>query len=391
MEVTNDFGIVDNSTDSFLDMFDGGADDITPATDEPKSVTPAVEAPVVGSADAGEVAIVEDGTGVSEDDDPIASIFGETVDEGGANEEPDDTEEAQETEEADSDSTFVSISQELVSLGVFSEDEDDPLPTTGEEFAKRFEKESIRKANENLQNFLSRFGQDRLDAFRAIFVNGVDPKEYFSIASAPEDIFTLDMEQESNQKKVVKKYYQEVLGLSEGRADKLIQSLIEDGELDSEAVTALGKFRETHEQRLAELERQRVEAEQQKLQNKQMFINQVNDVISKKIQEKEIDGFKFDKSVADRVMATLTQDSWRLPNGELITDFQKFMMELSRPENIDIAIKIALLKEHNFDFSKLQLKKANLEKNKLFSNLAQKNKTINRKSVAKSQFDDFTI
>src|SRR5690606_9849405 len=103
------------------------------------------------------------------------------------------------------------------------------------------------------------------------------------------------------------------------------------------------------------------------------------------------DGFKFDKSVADRVMATLTQDSWRLPNGELITDFQKFMMELSRPENIDIAIKIALLKEHNFDFSKLQLKKANLEKNKLFSNLAQKNKTINRKSVAKSQFDDFTI
>src|SRR5690606_16101188 len=219
------------------------------------------------------------------------------------------------------------------------------LPTTGEEFAKRFEKESIRKANENLQNFLSRFGQDRLDAFRAIFVNGVDPKEYFSIASAPEDIFTLDMEQESNQKKVVKKYYQEVLGLSEGRADKLIQSLIEDGELDSEAVTALGKFRETHEQRLAELERQRVEAEQQKLQNKQMFINQVNDVISKKIQEKEIDGFKFDKSVADRVMATLTQDSWRLPNGELITDFQKFMMELSRPENIDIAIKIALLKE----------------------------------------------
>lgn len=300
-------------------------------------------------------------------------------------------EETAEEEEVDEVSTFEEISKELVELGVFSEDEEQELPKTGEDFAKRFETETTKKANTHLSNFLSKFGEDRLAAFNAIFVNGVDPKEYFSIATEQEDLFSLDMEQESNQEKVVRKYYLEHLGHSEVRANKMIAMLKEDGELDAEATEALSKFSQKRDEKLAQTVNQKALEEQRKIQEKQVFNQTVDSFIEKQIQSKELGGFKFDKNIADNVKRKLTQDAWRLPSGETITDFQKFVLDLKRPENIEFAIKIALLQENNFDFSKVQLKKAELEKNKAFSKLTQKTKTINRNSPTKLDEDNFFI
>ncbi len=381
MDINDKFGIVDsNSTDSIFEMFDGGTEQAVSVTETPK--TPS-------TTDEANPEIIEDGSGTSNDkqslndflenkDAPIIpEVSTEVADDDAGSEE----------EEV---SPFQTISQELVSLGIFNEDEEDPLPTTGEDFAKRFEKEAARKANDNLTNFLAKFGQDRIDAFKAIFVSGVDPKEYFNISSKPDDILNLDMEQESNQKKVVKKYYQEMMGHTEARTEKLIQMLIEDGELDAEAVVALEKFRSSRQNELDRLEQERLNAEQQKVQEKQYFNDNVSKFINSKINDKEIDGLKFDKNIADQVMRTMTQGAWKLQTGEIISDFQKFVLDLSRPENIEIAVKIALLKENNFDFSKIQLKKENIEKDKLFSGLKNKTKIANRNSST-HKVDNFSI
>ena len=373
MDIDDKFGFVDtDSTDSMFGMFNGESDAATEVVenlDEP--TTPILDTET------------EDSKNPPEDKSTSINDF--------LTEIPDNEEENEDTTSSEEQtSPFEDISKELLTLGIFTEDEEDPLPTTGEDLAKRFEKESVRKTNENLSNFLSKFGKDKLDAFRAIYVNGVDPKEYFSISAKPEDILSLDMEQESNQKRVVKKYYQEVLGHSETRTDKLIQMLIDDGELDGEAVTALDKFKTSRDTELQRLEDARIAAEQQKLQEKQFFTENVNKFISAKVNEKDIDGFKFDKNVSEQINRSMTQGAWKLPSGEIITDFEKFIADLSRPENIEIAFKIALLRENNFDFSKMQLKKANIEKNKAFSSLVQKNKTINRNSSTQ-KVDSFSI
>lgn len=371
----SDFGIIDNNLDlpnESLDLF-GDSSTLTEIETKEES-TPA---PEIKTKDA---PVVADTTEVQ---DIIADIDLDAVP--SAEEPP--ASDADQTDSDPEENTFAVISKDLVTAGVFSESED-PLPENEEEFLERFHKESVGRANAQLTKFLEQFGKDRLDAFRAIFVNGVDPKEYFQIGAQSENILNLDMEQESNQKKITKKYYMEIAGLSEARAEKMLQGIIEDGELDTEATTALEKFKEQHESKLQAVEQAKLQDQERRAQEKQYFNHHVTQFLHTKQDTKDFDGLKFNNDISTTIQRNLTQPAYKLPNGELITEFQKFIMELSNPENIEIAVKIALLKENNFDFSKIQAKKATEEKSKLFQNLS---KQTQRQKPQSKPVDGFTI
>lgn len=371
---SSDFGIINDDLGLPKEQFSifGDTESLEAVTEEkPKVKTE--EAPL-------SIEDVPNDTPKEEVEDIVASINFDDISEPPAEEptEPDTPDE----------NVFTTISKDLVTAGVFSEDEE-ALPTNDEEFLARFNKESVNKANAQLTKFLEQFGKDRLDAFRAIFVNGVDPKEYFQIGTQSENILNLDMEQESNQKKVVRKYYTEVLNLPESRADKMLQGVIEDGELDAEATLAHTKFKELQDNKLAAVEQAKLDEQNRRSQEKQYFNHHVNQFLSTKQNSKDFEGLKFNDDISATVQRNLTQPAYKLPNGELITEFQKFIMELSNPENIEVAVKIALLKENNFDFTKIQSKKASEEKSKLFQTL---NKTTNRTQPSKTVVkDDFTI
>jgi hypothetical protein len=77
---------------------------------------------------------------------------------------------------------FEALANDLFNLGVFTkeDDDDDEEPiNTPEEFLERFQAEKKKGAIEVVNNFIGQFGEDYQQAFDAIFVKGVNPKEYF--------------------------------------------------------------------------------------------------------------------------------------------------------------------------------------------------------------------
>ena len=115
---------------------------------------------------------------------------------------------ADEEEEEDNVPTtqFAALSNDLFKLGVFTKDEDeeDIAISTPEEFLERFEAEKKKGAIDVVNNFIGQFGEDYQNAFQSIFVNGVDPKEYFSTYNAIENFTQMDLSQESNQVAVIR-------------------------------------------------------------------------------------------------------------------------------------------------------------------------------------------
>lgn len=138
----------------------------------------------------------------------------------GETEEEDDEEDAPSTksktapsnEESDNDDVddvsnrFTALSNDLFKLGVFNKDEDeeDVRIESAEDFLERFNLEKKKGSIEIVQNFIGQFGEDYQQAFDAIFVKGVDPKEYFGVYNNIESFANLDLSEERNQEAVLK-------------------------------------------------------------------------------------------------------------------------------------------------------------------------------------------
>ena len=78
----------------------------------------------------------------------------------------------------------------------FEDDEDEAPISTPEEFLERFNTEKKKGASEIVENFIGQFGEDYQNAFDAIFVKGVDPKEYFGTYNQVVNFAEMDLSQE---------------------------------------------------------------------------------------------------------------------------------------------------------------------------------------------------
>ncbi len=103
-------------------------------------------------------------------------------------------------------SQFTALSRDLFKLGVFSKDEDeeDVAIDTPEAFLERFQNEKKKGAIEMVNSFIGQFGEDYQQAFDAIFVKGVNPKEYFGTYNNVVSFAEMDLSQENNQVAVIK-------------------------------------------------------------------------------------------------------------------------------------------------------------------------------------------
>ena len=81
--------------------------------------------------------------------------------------------------------------------------EEEPI-TSPEQFLERFQEEKKKGAIEVVNNFIGQFGEDYQQAFDAIFVKGVDPKDYFGTYNAIQSFTDLDLSDEGNQIAVIK-------------------------------------------------------------------------------------------------------------------------------------------------------------------------------------------
>lgn len=298
-------------------------------------------------------------------------------------EEEDQVEEESEeisTKETPQESNiFAKLSKDLYELNIFSTVEGEPEIKTAEDFLRKFNTEKEQQAYGFLDNFLSQFGEDYREAFQAIYVEGVDPKDYFTTTANIQSFKDLDLNLKTNQEKVFKEYWKQQ-GLSEDKIAKKLERAIDFQTLEEEASEfheVLLAREESNKERLI-LEKKQKDA--QKKAEDESYKNALTEVLTKKIEEKEIGGIPLSQKEAEEVFDYMYTKKWKLPNGELLTDQEKEFLELKDPRNLELRIKHALLQKRKFDISKIVKTGISKKADSLFANVAREEKQ------AKAQF-----
>lgn len=287
--------------------------------------------------------------------------------------EEEETEEQEEEKEETSETPFESLGKELYSLGVFTTEEgEEPKDIkTAEELLETFNAEKTKGATTWLNNFLGRFGEDRQELFEAIFVNGVDPETYLPVYNQVQSVQTLDLEQESNQEKVLRVYYKKA-GWPDEKIDSKIEKLKSYAELEDEAKTVHPLLVNAEKQELKNIEERDAAKQTELAEADAAYKEGLTKVLAEKTKLKEFDGIPLSEAEARKAFDFLYAKKWKLPSGELLTDFDKFILDSKRPENIADRIKIGLLAQNKFDFSKINKRAVSKEGNEIFSSLVKK-------------------
>lgn len=301
-------------------------------------------------------------------------------------------EEENEEESQEEEELIPSFSKDLFASGIFTrdEDEEDALPEikTQEELFERFNHEKRKGSVQILENILSNFGDDYREAFNAIFLNGVKPKDYFNHVHRMENIGALDVTIVENQKAIVREYYK-ADGWDDNKIAAKIERLERIGELETEATDMQPLLVDKEAQTLEskkEAKRLQLLAEQQEEQD---FENSVHRILSDKLKAKEFDGLPMDQKLAQQVAAYMTEKKWKLGDGRKISDFDKELLDLGRPEHREFKTKVATLLQlvkQDPTLSRLKKNAVAKETNVLFRSLQRDKVTAKKQGKTISNF-----
>lgn len=252
--------------------------------------------------------------------------------------------EDQEEESAEQEVTqFGALAKDLLKLGVFSSDEDDEEEIqTPEQFLEKFQKEKQKGAIEVVNNFIGQFGEDYQKAFDAIFVKGVDPKEYFGAYNNIVSFADMDLSEESNQVRVIKQALADQ-GFEQEDVETEVERLKNYGDLETVATKHHKVLVKKEAAKLQQLEQKSQQELQQRQAIKEEYVKNVQSVLQEKLKTKEFDGIPINPKLANELQDFLLVDRYRTNSGETITEFDKAILELKRPENHEKKVKVGLL------------------------------------------------
>jgi hypothetical protein len=283
---------------------------------------------------------------------------------------------AEEEEEEDAAvSQFTALSRDLFKLGVFTkeDDEEDVSVNSAEEFLERFEVEKKKGAIEVVQNFIGQFGEDYQQAFDAIFVKGVNPKEYFGTYDAIQNFSEMDLSQEANQVAVLKQALADQ-GFDPEDITTEVERLQNYGDLESVAAKHHKVLIKKEAAKLQKLEQDRAVELQRQAQYKQQYQQNVTSVLQEKLKTKEFDGIPLNPKLAGELQDFLLAEKWKTGSGETLTDFDRTILDLKRPENHEMKVKVALLLkilEKDPTLSTIQKSGISKKSNELFGEVAR--------------------
>jgi len=272
-------------------------------------------------------------------------------------------------------SQFTALSRDLFKLGVFSKDEDeeDVNISTPEEFLERFQNEKKKGAVEMVQSFIGQFGEDYQQAFEAVFVKGVNPKEYFGTYNNVVSFAEMDLTQENNQVTVIKQALADQ-GFEPDDINTEVERLKNYGDLENVATKHHKVLVKKEAQKLAQMEQKAEQELQQRQAVKNQYINNVQQVLQDKLKSKEFDGIPINPKLANELQDFLLVDKYKTASGETLTDFDKTILELKRPENHATKVKVALLLkilEKDPTLSTIQRTGVSKKSNELFGEVAR--------------------
>lgn len=272
-------------------------------------------------------------------------------------------------------SQFTALSRDLFKLGVFSKDEDeeDVAIDTPEAFLEKFQTEKKKGAVEMVQNFIGQFGEDYQQAFDAIFVKGVNPKDYFGAFNNVVSFSEMDLSQENNQVAVIKQALADQ-GFEPEDISTEVERLKNYGDLESVATKHHKVLVKKEAQKLSQMEQKAEQELQQKQVIKNQYVQNVQQVLNDKLKSKEFDGIPINPKLANELQDFLLVDKYKTASGETLTDFDKTILELKRPENHATKVKVALLLkilEKDPTLSTIQKTGVSKKSNELFGEVAR--------------------
>ena len=289
---------------------------------------------------------------------------------------PIDTEDDEEdTDGNEPASPFTSLSKDLFKLGVFTQDEDeeDVAISTPEEFLERFQAEKKKGAIEVVNNFIGQFGEDYQQAFDAIFVKGVDPKEYFGTYNNIKSFAEMDLADEANQVAVIKQALSDQ-GFDPEDVTTEVERLKNYGDLETVATRHHKVLVKKEAAKLQQMEQENEKRLQQQAAIKQQYVQNVQSVLQEKLKAKEFDGIPLNPKLAGELQDFLLVDKYKTASGETLTDFDKTILELKRPENHATKVKLGLLLkilEKDPTLSTIQKTGITKKSNELFGEVAR--------------------
>jgi hypothetical protein len=303
-----------------------------------------------------------------EDEDDAPAPKAKKVEETPADEEEEEGEDT-------ATNQFTALSRDLFKLGVFTKEdgEDDAVVNSAEDFLERFEVEKKKGAIEVVQNFIGQFGEDYQQAFDAIFVKGVDPKEYFGTYDAIQNFSEMDLSQEANQVAILKQALEDQ-GFDPEDITTEVERLQNYGDLESVAAKHHKVLIKKEAAKLQKLEQDRSVELQRQAAYKQQYQQNVTTVLQEKLKTKEFDGIPLNPKLAGELQDFLLAEKWKTGSGETLTDFDRTILDLKRPENHEMKVKVALLLkilEKDPTLSTIQKSGISKKSNELFGEVAR--------------------
>jgi len=288
---------------------------------------------------------------------------------------PSETKEDEEAEEAPEVSRFTALSNDLFKLGVFTKDEDDEdvAIDTPEAFLERFQAEKRKGAIDVVNNFIGQFGEDYQQAFDAIFVKGVNPKDYFGTYNQIASFSDMDLSQENNQVAVIRQALTDQ-GFESEDIDTEVERLKNYGDLETVATKHHKVLVKREAQKLHQMEEKAQQELQQKQAIKNHYVQNVQTILQDKVKSKEFDGIPINPKLAGELQDFLLVDKYKTASGETLTDFDRAVLELKRPENHEMKVKVALLMkilEKDPTLSTIQKTGITKKSNELFGEVAR--------------------
>jgi len=288
-------------------------------------------------------------------------------------------ETTEEGDEEDNDSQegtqFTALANDLFKLGVFTNDgeEDEEPVSTAEEFLERFNAEKKKGASEIVQNFIGQFGEDYQEAFDAIFVKGVNPKEYFGTYNQVVDFAEMDLSDESNQVRIIKQALTDQ-GFEPEDVETEVERLKNYGDLESVAAKHHKVLVKKEAAKLQQMESKAQQELQQKQAIRNQYITNVQSILQDKVKNKEFDGIPINPKIASELQDFLLVDKWKTPTGETLTDFDRAILDMKKPENHEMKVKLGLLMkmlEKDPTLSTIQRTGVTKKSNQLFGEVAR--------------------
>ena len=285
------------------------------------------------------------------------------------------TDDSDDEEGAPEGTQFTALANDLYKLGVFtSEDDEDQQPiSTAEEFLERFNEEKKKGAIETVNNFIGQFGEDYQEAFEAIFVKGVNPKDYFGVYNQVVNFAEMDLSSEDNQVKVVRQALLDQ-GFEADDVESEIERFKNYGDLENVATKHHKVLVKKEASKLQQMESKAEQELQQKQAIRNQYISNVQTILQDKVKAKEFDGIPINPKLASELQDFLLVDKWKTASGENLTDFDRVILDMKRPENHAMKVKVGLLLkmlEKDPTLSTIQRTGVTKKSNELFGEVAR--------------------